>query len=62
MGGGVCVLDEAISVILEVVIVGMATVVDDDVAVTTGSSGCEVRGWGFGWGDLGHLGGLLGHC
>ena len=60
MGGGVCVLDEAVFVVLAVVAVGMAVIVDDDVAVTTGGSGCEVRGWGFSWGELGCLGGLLG--
>ena len=59
---GVHVLDNDVFVVLEVVTVGMAIVVDDDMVVTTGGEGCKARGWGFGWGDLGRLGGLLVRC
>ena len=38
MEGVVCVLNEAVGVVLEVVAVGIATVVDDDVAALLGGS------------------------
>ena len=41
MGGVICVLNEAVGVVPEVLAVGIATVVDNDVAVETGGSGCE---------------------
>ena len=45
-------LNEAVGVVLEVVAVGIATVVDDDVAALLGGSGCGTEGWGGGWGML----------
>ena len=60
VGEAVSVLDEVIFVVLEVVAVGVATIVDDDMVVETDGSVCEARGWGPSWGELGRLGGLLG--
>ena len=43
-------LNEAIGVVPEVVAVGIATIVNNDVAVEMGSSGCKARGWRPSWG------------
>jgi hypothetical protein len=48
----VWVLDPALAVVSGGLIAGVATVVDCDVAVATGGSGCEWRGCGLGFGAV----------
>jgi hypothetical protein len=43
----VWVLDKALAVVSEVVVADIAAVVGSNVAVATGGSGCETRGWGL---------------
>jgi hypothetical protein len=50
------VLDAAVVVVMGVVVAAVDIVVDDDVAVTPGASGCETRGWGAGWSIVGWAG------
>ena len=49
-------LDEALAVVSEVAVAGIAAVVGSDVAVATGGSGCGTRGWGVCSGAVGRLG------
>ena len=49
-------LDEALAVVSEVAVAGIAAVVGSDVAVATGGSGCRMRGWGVCSGVVGQLG------
>jgi hypothetical protein len=48
----VWVLDEAIAVVSEAVAAAVTAVVGGDVAVGTGGSGCERRGWEACWGAI----------
>jgi hypothetical protein len=43
------VLVVALVIVLDVVVAGVATVINGDMAVATGSLGCERRGWAVGW-------------
>ena len=43
-------LDEAVDVVLEVDVVGVAAVVDNDAAAERWGSGLERRGWRVSWG------------
>jgi hypothetical protein len=49
----VWVLDEALAVVSEVAVAGIAAVVGSDVAVAKGGSGCGTRGWGVCSGAVG---------
>jgi hypothetical protein len=53
---GACVLDLALAVISGELVAGAATIVDCDVAVAIGSSGCEMKGLGPSWGVVGLAG------
>jgi hypothetical protein len=50
------VLTVAQLVVSEVVVAGVAAVIDSDMAVAQGRSGREKRGWGVCWGAIGRLG------
>jgi hypothetical protein len=62
----VCVLDEALLVVFEVVAAGFIVVVSDDVAAAVGAWGvvmgslCITGAGGVDWGQQGGVGGLLG--
>ena len=56
---GVWVLVNALLVVLEVVVAGLAAVVGGDVAVALGGSRLEMGVWGTSWGELGRLGEVL---
>jgi hypothetical protein len=52
----VWVLDPALAVVSGELVAGAAAVVDCDMAVAIGSSGCEMKGLGPGWGVVGSAG------
>ena len=57
----VWVLDEALAVVSEGAMAGIAAVVGSDVAVATGGSGCGTRGWGLCRGGMDWLGSMCHH-